>query len=351
MPARRTPRRATIVEVARRAGVSIKTVSRVTNDEPNVRPELRQQVAQAIKELGYRPLQAARGLAARRSRLLALVYDNPSAAYLVRVQHAASQCAQERGMRLLYHPCDHRDPQLAAALVRLCSQLRLEGVILVPPVSHDAQVVAAFASARIPCALLAPAAAAADACAVLLDDEHAARELTQHLLGLGHRRIGFVRGHEDHEASRARLAGFRQAMRRAGVAADATLVAEGDFTFDAGRRAGAHLLDRRVRPSAIIACNDDMAAGVIAAAHDRNLAIPAQLAVCGFDDTPVAGMLWPPLTTMHQPIHELAYTGTRLLLERIAGHPAPREPVRLHYELVVRASTAAAPGADPPPGP
>jgi LacI family transcriptional regulator len=351
MPARRTPRRATIVEVARRAGVSIKTVSRVTNDEPNVRPELRRQVAQAIEELGYRPLQAARGLAARRSRLLALVYDNPSAAYLVRVQQAASQCAQERGMRLLYHPCDHRDPQLASALIRLCSQLRLEGVILVPPVSHDARVVAALTAARIPCALLAPAAAPADACTVLLDDERAARELTQHLLGLGHRRIGFVRGHEDHEASRARLAGFRLVMRRAGVAADATLVAEGDFTFEAGRRAGAHLLDRRVRPSAIIACNDDMAAGVIAAAHDRNLAIPAQLAVCGFDDTPVAAMLWPPLTTMHQPIHELAYAGTRLLLEHIAGGPAPREPVRLNYELVVRASTAAAPDAGPAAGP
>jgi LacI family transcriptional regulator len=343
MPARRTPRRATIIEVARRAGVSIKTVSRVTNDEPNVRPGLRQKVARAVEELGYRPLQAARGLAARRSRLLALVYDNPSAAYLVRVQQAASLCAQEHGMRLLYHPCDHRDPQLAAALVLLSTQLRLEGIILVPPVSLDARVVAALEAADIPCALLAPAAAPAGACAVLLDDEGAARELTQHLLGLGHRRIGFVRGHDDHEASRARLAGFRQAMRRAGAVVDPGLVTAGDFTFEAGRRAGAQLLDRRVRPGAIIASNDDMAAGVIAAAHDRNVAIPAQLSVCGFDDTPVAGMLWPPLTTMHQPISELARSGTRLLLERIAGNSLPRTPSRLHYELVVRASTAAAP--------
>jgi LacI family transcriptional regulator len=167
--------------------------------------------------------------------------------------------------------------------------------------------------------------------------------MTQHLLGLGHRRIGFVRGHDDHEASRARLAGVRQAMRRAGVVVDPGLVAAGDFTFDAGRRAGAQQLDRRVRPSAIIASNDDMAAGVIAAAHDRNVDIPAQLSVCGFDDTPVAGMLWPPLTTMHQPISELARSGTRLLLDRIAGNPLPRTPSRLRYELVVRASTAAAP--------
>jgi LacI family transcriptional regulator len=340
MPARRTPRRATIVEVARRAGVSIKTVSRVTNDEPNVRPELREKVARAIAELGYRPMQAARGLAARRSRLLALVYDNPSAAYLVRVQQAASQCAQEHGMRLLYHPCDHRDPQLAAALVQLCAQLRLEGVILVPPVSLDANIVAALAAARIPCALLAPARAHAQAAAVLLDDKHAAHELTRHLLELGHRRIGFVRGHEDHEASRARLAGFRAAMRRSGIASDAALLADGDFTFDAGRRAGAQLLDRRVRPSAIIACNDDMAAGVIAAAHDRNVAIPAQLSVCGFDDTPLAAMLWPPLTTMHQPINELARAGTQLLLERIAGNLPAVAPSRLQYALVVRASTA-----------
>jgi LacI family transcriptional regulator len=176
---------------------------------------------------------------------------------------------------------------------------------------------------------------------VLLDDEHAARELTRHLLALGHRRIGFVRGHDDHEASRARLAGYRGALRRAGIAPDAALVAEGDFTFDAGRRAASHLLDRRVRPSAIIACNDDMAAGVMAAAHDRQVAIPAQLSVCGFDDTPLAAMLWPPLTTMHQPISELARTGTQLLLERIAGRGVPPGPHRLHYQLVVRASTAA----------
>lgn len=343
MPARRTPRRATIVEVARRAGVSIKTVSRVANNEPNVRPELRQRVAHAIAELGYRPMQAARGLAARRSRLLALVYDNPSAAYLVRVQQAASQCAQEHGMRLLYHPCDHRDPQLAAALVLLASQLRLEGIILVPPVSLDSTLVAALAAAHVPFALLAPARPPAGACAVLLDDEHAAGQLTRHLLELGHRRIGFVRGHADHEASRARLAGFRQAMRRAGTGADAALLADGDFTFDAGRRAGAHLLDRRVRPSAIIACNDDMAAGVVAAAHDRNVVLPVQLSVCGFDDTPVASMLWPALTTMHQPISELARIGTQLLLQRIAGGPAPREPARLNYTLVLRASTAPAP--------
>lgn len=345
MTGRRVARRATIDQVAQLAGVSIKTVSRVTNNEPNVRAEVRRRVADAIRELGYLPMQSARNLAARRSRLLALAYDNPSPGYLMRVQHAARQCCQEYGFRLVFHPCDHNDPQLAAQLLRLAADLQLEGMVLVPPLSLDDAVVRALAGARVPTALLAPARAARGSCSVLLDDQHAAQALATHVLSLGHRRIGFVRGHADHESSRARLAGFRRAVARAGVAVDATLLADGDFSFESGRSAGAGLLDRRQRPTAIIAANDDMAAGVMSAAHDRGIVIPAELSVCGFDDTPVAAMLWPPLTTMRQPISELAYAGTRMLLERLRTGRTPPPPQDLHYELVVRASTApAAPG-------
>ncbi len=339
------PRRASIIQVAELAGVSIKTVSRVTNDEPNVRPEVRQRVQGAIQALGYRPMQSARGLAARRSRLLGLVYDNPSPSYLIRVQHAARQCCEEYGMRLLLHPCDHTSPRLAEELVRLSSHLRLEGLVLVPPVSHDSTVIEALVAARVEVALLAPARAPRGTCAVRIDDEHAAEVLTGHLVELGHRHIGFVRGHPDHEATRARLAGHRRAMRRAGLRAPDTLVAEGDFTFDSGRSAGASLLDRHARLTAIIASNDDMAAGVIAAAHDRGLAVPAQLAVCGFDDTPLASMTWPPLTTMHEPILELAEAATRMLIRRIRGERAAPVAPDLQCQLVVRESSAVAPRA------
>lgn len=345
MSGRRTPRRATIVQVARLAGVSIKTVSRVTNGEPNVRPEVQQRVVAAIAKLGYHPMHAARGLASRRSRLLALVYDNPSPSYLLRLQSAARQCCQEHGLRLVFHPCDHRDPRLAGELSHLASNLRLEGLILVPPISRDAAVIKALTAAQVPVALLAPGRARRGHITVLLNDEAAAQRLAEHVLQLGHRRIGFVRGHPDHDASRERFAGFEAAMKSAGLAVDPALVVGGDFSFASGRSAGAELLDRRVRPTAIIASNDDMAAGVMAAAHDRRIRIPAELAVCGFDDTPLASMLWPPLTTMHQPISELARAGTRLLIDRLRGEPVPARPAKLHCELIVRASTSApAPG-------
>lgn len=347
MAGRTAPRRATIVDVAKLAGVSIKTVSRVTNSEPNVRPEVRQRVAVAISRLGYRPMQSARGLAARRSGLLAMAYGNATPGYLIRVQHAARQCCEEAGYRLLLHPCDHRDPRLPGELVQLAGKLRLEGLLLVPPVSHDEAVIAALQSAGVPFSLLAPQRAPEGACAVLLDDERGGTALASYLIDLGHRRIGFVRGHPDHAASRARLAGFQRAMRKASLPVDAALVVEGDFTFESGRTAGAELLDRRTRPSAIIACNDDMAAGVIAAAHDRGLDIPASLAVCGFDDTPLASMLWPPLTTMHQPIGELSTAATRLLIEHIHSGRVPAGAVTLRHELVVRASTAGMPATGP----
>lgn len=340
MTGRKLARRATIHQVAQLAGVSTKTVSRVTNGEPNVSAEVRLRVEQAIGELGYLPMQSASNLATRRSRLLALVYDNPSPGYLLHVQQAARQACEEYGHRLVFHPCDHRDPLLVVQLLRLAADLRLQGMVLVPPLSLDDAVVRALAEAEVPVALLAPARAMADCCSVLLDDEGAAGELTTHLLSLGHRRIGFVRGHAGHEASRARLAGFGRAMQAAGVAVDDALLAEGDFSFESGRAAGAALLDRRQRPSALIAANDDMAAGVMAAAHDRRIAIPGELSVCGFDDTPLAAMLWPPLTTMHQPIREMAYAGARMLLERLRTGQQPSPPEDLHYELVVRDSTA-----------
>jgi LacI family transcriptional regulator len=342
MTSRKAPRRATIIQVAELAGVSIKTVSRVTNDEPNVRPEVRERVKAAIQKLGYHPMQSARGLAARRSRLLGLVYDNPSPSYLIRVQHAARQCCEEYGMRLLLHPCDHTSPTLAEELLRLCSHLRLEGLVLVPPVSHDCKVIEALVAARVEVALLAPAKAPRGSCAVQIDDEHAAEVLTGHLIGLGHRHIGFVRGHPDHEATHARLAGHRRAMRRAGLPVPDTLVVDGDFSFESGRKAGAALLDRHARLTAIVASNDDMAAGVLAAAHDRGVAVPAQLAVCGFDDTPLASMTWPPLTTMHEPITELACAATRMLIRRVRGERAAPAAPDLQCQLIVRESTAGA---------
>lgn len=331
--------RATIVQVAKRAGVSIKTVSRVSNGEPNVRPALRARVEEAIRNLDYHPSLAARSLAGRRSFLLALVYDNPSPSYLLNLQAGARAVCHARGYRLLFHPCDSRSPQLAEELLGLADDPGVEGLILSPPLSAQGPTIGRLAAGHVPFVLIAPPAAASEA--VTIDDEAAGFEATGHLLALGHRRIGFIRGHPDHAATPQRQRGYERALRAAGVAVDAHLIEPGEFSFESGRVAARKLLTRRRgRPTAILASNDDMAAGVIAEAHELGLALPRDLSVVGFDDAPVARMLWPPLTTLSQPIAELAASAARRLLDRLQGTPANRaSDAPLAFRLVRRAST------------
>jgi LacI family transcriptional regulator len=337
MPADRKPPRATIVQVAKRAGVSIKTVSRVSNGEPNVRPVLKARVEEAIRALGYHPSLAARSLAGRRSFLLALVYDNPSPSYLLNLQSGARAECHARGYRLLFHPCDAASPGLAEELLGLRDDPGVEGLILSPPLSGQAPLVDRLSASQLPFALIAPPAGTAEA--VMVDDEAAAVAATEHLLGLGHRRIGFVTGHPDHAASPQRQRGYERALVAAGIELDPQLIETGEFSFDSGRRAASRLLSRRRgRPTAILASNDHMAAGVIAEAHAGGLVLPRDLSVVGFDDAPFSAMLWPPLTTLHQPIPELAALAARRLLDRLQG-VAPSTPVPLTFHLVQRKST------------
>jgi LacI family transcriptional regulator len=338
MPTPRKPARATIMQVARRAGVSIKTVSRVSNGEPNVRPELRARVMESIQALGYHPSLAARSLAGRRSFLLALVYDNPSPSYLLNVQAGALAACHERGYHLLFHPCEARGPQFAAELLALREDPGVDGLVLSPPLSGDRDLLRALRAAQVPHALIAPPER--QACAVVLDDEAAAVTLTAHLLELGHRRIAFISGHPQHAASVQRQRGYERALRQARLEVDRRLVQPGDFTFDSGRRAARALLARRRgRPTAIVASNDDMAAGVIAEAHAAGFELPRELSVAGFDDAPLAAVLWPPLTTMHQPIAAMSAQATRQLLDVLCGTPPAVAAPPLAFSFVRRAST------------
>jgi LacI family transcriptional regulator len=159
--------------------------------------------------------------------------------------------------------------------------------------------------------------------------------MTTHLINAGHRRIGFIKGHPNHMASDDRLFGYRRALDRAGISFDPVLVADGEFDFESGVRAGNHFLDLPDRPTAIFAANDDMAAGVLAVAHDRNIDLPGELSVAGFDDTTLARTVWPPLTTIHQPMAELARTAAEIL---IAGGDITHR--RLPHQLIERASVA-----------
>lgn len=334
-------RKASIDDVAKAAGVAIKTVSRVLNDEPNVREETRARVLASVKRLNYHPSPSARSLASRRSYLIGLVSDNPSANYTIEVQRGALARCREGKFLLLLHEASGSGEELTQDILSFANQTHIDGLILAPPLSESAQIIAALDECSLPFARIAPNDLKHRSPFVDMDDESAAREMTEYLIGLGHRRIAFIIGRPEHYASGQRLRGYKAALKAHRIAFAADYVRQGDFQFDSGLEAARQLLRLPERPTAIFAANDDMAAGVLMAAHEMGVAIPEQLSVAGFDDASLSRTVWPPLTTVHQPIYDLSYSAADLLLKMLLNGAAPK-PVRLAYRLIRRASTGAA---------
>ncbi|WP_374469989.1 LacI family DNA-binding transcriptional regulator [Phenylobacterium sp.] len=332
----------TIHHVAERAGVSIKTVSRVLNKEPNVKPATRDKVLAAAETLRYRPSVSARSLAGARSYLIALFSDNPSSNYIADIQRGAVSRCREDGYHLVLEPLDSAAPTATDLIRNTVATLRAHGAILTPPVSDRLSVLQALEETGTPFVRIAPDKEPDRAARVRIDDRQAAYEMTVHLLELGHRHIGFIIGHPDHGASHLRHEGFLQAMADHGLAVRDEHVAQGFFSFNSGYACADALLEADVRPTAIFASNDDMAVGVLAAAHRRRLSVPADLSVAGFDDTPAAMTSVPPLTTVRQPIFQMAAAAAEMLIrgEWDPADPGPAPSRLLPFEIVVRESTA-----------
>lgn len=333
----RLTRQPTIKDVATRAEVSFKTVSRVLNGEPHVRKEVRDRVLAAAAELDYRPNIAARGLIGARSRLIGFLYDNPNYSYVTEGEIGALLRCRDVGYHLAIEPVDSQ-AGIGRQIEQIIASLRLDGVILTPPISDDAEALEALDRLGVPHVRIAPVAARDQGPCVYIDDTEAAHALTRHLLDLGHHAIGFVQGHPDHGASHMRLSGFEAAMREAGRPAAA--IAQGYFTFESGIEAGRRLLSAPARPTAIFAANDKMALGVMAAAREFDLSIPGDLSVAGFDDTRAAQMSWPQLTTARQPIDEMCAVAADMLIAMAAGEVVEDRARKLAFEIRVRASTA-----------
>jgi LacI family transcriptional regulator len=335
----------TIIDVAREAGVSIKTVSRVLNRERGVHDRTREQVLAVVARLKYRPKQSARSLAGARSFLIGLLYYDPSAAFVAGVQKGAAVRCREEGRHLVVESLDDHAPDIEAQVDRMVAALRPDGMILTPPLCDNPQVLKALADSGTPAVLISPGAHDPSLACVRMDDVRAAEQVTELLIGLGHERIAFVKGHPDQIASRLRYEGFCRAMRTHGLAVDPGLVYQGEFSFDSGVRGAQELLARPVRPTAVFASNDDMALGVLSTAQRLGLSIPADLSIAGFDDSPSASLVWPPLTTVRQPIEDMARVAVDLLVDSTAeaGEGTSVDLV-LRHELVVRGSTAAPAG-------
>jgi LacI family transcriptional regulator len=317
--AERAPRRtrsvATINDVARQAGVSPMTVSRVINANSNVREQTRIKVEAAIAALNYSPSAAARSLAAAGEIRIGLLYSNPSAAYLSEFLVGGLAQAARSNVQFVVEQSDDEDGEVEAAN-RLVKQ-GIDGVVLPPPLCDSAVVHGILVDAGIPAVAVATGRPAADMSAVSIDDHRAAYEMTRHLATLGHRRIGFIIGNPNQTASTRRLEGYRDAMIDAGLAVDEELIQQGFFTYRSGLDATERLLELKDAPSAVFASNDDMAAAAVAIAHRRGLDVPSDLTVVGFDDTALATTIWPELTTIRQPISDMSRAAVEMLVQAI----------------------------------
>lgn len=347
-PSRRSRGSVTVQDVARVAGVSAMTVSRVVNGGTNVRESTRDSVLQAIEQLNYSPNSAARSLAAGDATQIGLLYANPSLAYLSNFLIGALEGARKVGCHLVLEPCDGESAAEQAEATRRFASTAVEGVILPPPLSDSEPVQAELDASGIPNVAVAIGVPQPGRLSVRIDDFAAAQAMTRHLLDLGHRRIGFIRGNPNNGASGERWRGFAAAIGDAGLDIDDMPVEQGYFTFRSGMVAGELLIDRADRPSAIFASNDDMAAAVISVAHRRGLDVPGDLSIVGFDDTSLATTTWPEITTIRQPIAAMAEAAVELLLARIRDRRGTSgqgviERV-LDHELVVRESSGPAPG-------
>lgn len=338
----------TIKHVAADAGVSFQTISRVINNEPSVSPEMRARVQASIKKLGYVPSIAAQRMAGSRSYLIISLNDRERT-----IEHWGSgqgtdwvdqmllggvlKCA-EYGYRLIIELVDTHSDHIERELLAAIAALQPDGVILTPPHSSNPIIIRLLDEHKISFARVG-SLVDGPGFRLTMDDERAARISTEHLIELGHRRIGLIAGSSEYELSGWRVTGWRQAMEAAGLDTEG-LLAQGDFGFASGKAGAAQLLDRERRATAIIASSDQMALAALEAGRERGLAVPRDLSLISFDNTPIVRFTHPPLAAIAQPIAAVTARAVELIIGEMAGRETPGEPEAVPAKLVLRESTA-----------
>ncbi len=332
-----------MVDVAKLAGVSPMTVSRVMNGKATVRSSTRKKVANAVAALNYSPNQEARTLAGSRPIRVGFLYSKPSGAYLAEFLLGLLSQASLNNVQLFVEQCEAGE--LAAEQTQRLIDNCLDGIILPPPLCDISSIIERIVGADIPLVAVACGQPDSRVNAVSIDDRQAAYLMTRHLIELGHQRIGFVMGHPHQSVSAPRLAGYQAALQELGVEPAAELVVPGMFNYRSGLDAAEILLSLPDRPTAIFASNDDMAAAAVAVAHRLGLDVPGDLTVAGFDDTALATTIWPALTTVRQPIAEMAESAVRCLVRHVLAQrsqtPSAAEHIFVEFTLIRRQSDAA----------
>ncbi|BDX07636.1 LacI family DNA-binding transcriptional regulator [Planctobacterium marinum] len=337
--------KATIKDVAKLAGVSIKTVSRVINKEDSVKPDTESKVQAAIAELNYQPNSSARNLAATQSFAIGYIYDNPNAYYVIDMQNGILKECLSNGFELIIHPCDASNEHIVNEVKDMVRRSQLAGLVLSPPLSEMPEVLSALDEINMQYVRILSGAndkKTGGPC-VLINDRSASEKITEHLISVAHKRIGFITGDKDHQSTDERLQGYKSALNKHQLKADKSLIIDGRYSFEAGVEGAKQLLSLKQPPSAIFACNDEIAAGALFAARLMNFDVPKDVAIAGFEDNPFSRQTWPKLTTAAQPTSLIARQATSLLIRTIKNkRKGDKEKIDNQYfepELVVREST------------
>jgi len=330
----------TISDIARLANVSKRTVSRVINNSPMVGKATRERVQAVIDEMSYQPNAQARGLAAGCSYLLGLIYDNPDGLYIDEIQRGVLSVCRKLGYELVVHPCDRNSDTLTSDAVDFVNRSKLDGVIVLPPVSEDNDLAGALGKAQVPYVRLASIALDTADRVVIANERSAVAAMAEYLVNLGHRRIGYITGPDGRKSTRERLEGFCDALAKLGFPAAEEMITRGAYTFESGVACARTLLEGPEPPTAIFASNDEMAAGVIYTAQEMGIEVPDDLSVAGFDDSPLATRIRPSLTTIRRPVREMARLATAKVIAAIDGRDEEsRVGIFLDPVVIIRDST------------
>jgi LacI family transcriptional regulator len=337
--------KATINDVAKQAGVSIKTVSRVINNETSVRQLTREKVQLAVDKLNYQPNLSARNLAGSKSFSIAYIYDNPNAYYIIDMQGGILSACKKQGFELLIHPCDSKNENITEEVVNMVEQARIAGLILTPPLSEMPEFVKSLVDLDVKVVRIMSGDVAPDELSpcVMVNDREAAQTITQHLIDLGHKDIAFIAGDAKHMSTIERYEGYRRALKASDIEFNRNLVIEGEYSFDSGVSGAKQLMStesNKICPTAIFSCNDEIAAGALFAARLMDISIPEQLSIVGFENSPFSRQTWPKLTTADQPNGQIAEDAANLLLSQVRKQKNQVTISQYIPKLIIRDSSA-----------
>lgn len=337
--------RVTMRQIAERAGVSIGTVSHVINETAIVRRKLRERVVEAIRSMGYQPSALAQGLRKNRTNMLGMVIPDITNPFFPGVVRGVEDVAYKRSFRVILCNADN-DPSKEASYVRELRSYHIAGLLIIPAAGPDiAGHLRDYSSAAVPVVCLDRVPEGWKGDAVLVANAEGAYAATRHLIQMGHRYLAVISGPLNLTNAAERLKGFKRALTEAGIEIGPEFVQEARFDAASGYEAALRLLRMLPRPTAIFACNDLLAFGVLQAARELNLRCPEDLSIAGFDSLEFTKLTDPSLTSVYQPGYQLGATATHLLFQRIDGLRSAPKKVLLPTELNKRNSVAA-PHAD-----